>query len=58
MRQHEKMLISGITGNMPTKLKNSCDARAYFGIITDSLETRFTCCRSTGRFADRYRVLR
>jgi len=40
MRQHEETLTSGITDNTPTRLKNLRDARAYFGIITDSLEIR------------------
>ena len=40
MRQHEETLTSGITDNTPSRLKNSRDARAYFGIVTDSLETR------------------
>ncbi len=40
MRQHEETLTSGIADGTPPKLKAYRDARAYFGIMTDALESR------------------
>ena len=40
MRQAEETLASGVTDNTPARLSHSRDARAYFGIISESLESR------------------
>jgi len=51
MRQHEETLTSGVTDNTPAGLKNSPDARAYFGIIIDSLETRSPAAETLAELA-------
>lgn len=51
MHQHEEALTSGITDSTPPKLKAYRDARAYFGIMSDALESRAPFADSVAELA-------